>query len=221
MGLNKLLIKDIQQLIPSSVEIGLYLYDTKTKATLCINENKKFPLASLAKWIVGSIAFQKNEHIAPITIKEAISKHSREAYNSILGRMDIKEINVELQHMNLDILVNKDNTSIIKNCGTPASVFQFMKFLYKHEKENMFIFESLKEQEDPDGFQFSKQYEWLHMTGGLATVCNDVGYLYLEDRVLFCIGFVQAIDANTEWYQLEQVLKNIGERIVQTYKNEE
>ncbi|MEH6892240.1 hypothetical protein V7024_21745, partial [Bacillus sp. JJ864] len=78
MGLNKLLIKDIPQLIPSSVEIGLYLYDTKTKETLCINENKKFPLASLAKWIVSSIAFQKNEYIAPISIKESISKHSRE-----------------------------------------------------------------------------------------------------------------------------------------------
>ncbi|ENQ3106942.1 serine hydrolase [Bacillus cereus] len=221
MGLNKLLIKDIQQLIPSSVEVGLYLYDTKTRETLCINENKKFPLASLAKWIVGSIAFQKNEHIAPITIKEAIRKHSREAYDSILEKIDIREMNIELQHMKLDILVNKDNTSITKNCGTPASVFQFMKFLYKHETENMFIFESLKEQEDPDGFRFSNQHEWLHMTGGLETVCNDAGYLYLEDRVLFCIGFVQASDENTEWYQLEQVLQNIGELIVQTYKNEE
>ncbi|MEI4803943.1 serine hydrolase [Bacillus sp. NPDC077411] len=221
MGLKNLLIKDVQQLIPSSVEIGLYLYDTKTNETLCINENKKFPLASLAKWIVGSIAFQKSEHIAPMTIKEAIRKHSREAYDCILEKIDIREMNIELQHMKLDILVNKDNTNITKNCGTPASVFQFMKFLYKHEKENMFIFESLKEQEDPDGFQFSNQYEWLHMTGGLETVCNDVGYLYLEDRVLFCIGFVRAYDENTAWYQLEQVLKNIGELIVQTYKNEE
>ncbi|ENQ3080118.1 serine hydrolase [Bacillus cereus] len=221
MGLNKLLIKDILQLIPSSVEIGLYLYDTKTKETLCINENKKFPLASLAKWIVGSIAFQKHEYITPITIKEAISKHSREAYDSIVEKIDIEEINSELQHMKLDILVNKDNTSIIQNCGTPASVFQFMKFLYQYKKENMLIFESLKEQEDPDGFRFSNQYEWLHMTGGLETVCNDVGYLYLEDRVLFCIGFVQAKGENTEWYQLEQVLKNIGELIVQTYKNKE
>ncbi|SFI80831.1 MULTISPECIES: serine hydrolase [unclassified Bacillus (in: firmicutes)] len=221
MGLKNLLIKDVQQLIPSSVEIGLYLYDTKTNETLCINENQKFPLASLTKWIVGSIAFQKSEHIAPMTIKEAIRKHSREAYDCILEKIDIREMNIELQHMKLDILVNKDNTNITKNCGTPASVFQFMKFLYKHEKENMFIFESLKEQEDPDGFQFSNQYEWLHMTGGLETVCNDVGYLYLEDRVLFCIGFVRAYDENTAWYQLEQVLKNIGELIVQTYKNKE
>lgn len=221
MGLKNLLIKDVQQLIPSSVEIGLYLYDTKTNETLCINENQKFPLASLTKWIVGSIAFQKSEHIAPMTIKEAIRKHSREAYDCILEKIDIREMNIELQHMKLDILINKDNTNITKNCGTPASVFQFMKFLYKHEKENMFIFESLKEQEDPDGFQFSNQYEWLHMTGGLETVCNDVGYLYLEDRVLFCIGFVRAYNKNTAWYQLEQALKNIGELIVQTYKNEE
>lgn len=131
MGLNKLLIKDVLKLIPSSVEIGLYLYDAKTKETLCINENKKFPLASLAKWIVGSIAFQKHEHIVPITIKEAISKHSREAYDSILERIDIREMNIELQYMKLDIFVNKDNTSITQNCGTPASVFQFMKFLYQ------------------------------------------------------------------------------------------
>lgn len=221
MGLKNLLIKDVQQLIPSFVEIGLYLFDTKTNETLCINENQKFPLASLTKWIVGSIAFQKSEHIAPMTIKEAIRKHSREAYDCILEKIDIREMNIELQHMKLDILINKDNTNITKNCGTPASVFQFMKFLYKHEKENMFIFESLKEQEDPDGFQFSNQYEWLHMTGGLETVCNDVGYLYLEDRVLFCIGFVRAYNKNTAWYQLEQALKNIGELIVQTYKNEE
>ncbi|WP_020062381.1 serine hydrolase [Bacillus sp. 123MFChir2] len=218
MGLNKLLIKDFSQLIPSSVEIGLYLYDTKTKETLCINENKKFPLASLAKWIVGSIAFQKHEYIAPLTIKKAISKHSREAYDSILEKIDIREINTELRYRKLDILVNKDNTSITQNCGTPASIFQFMKFLYQYEKENTFIFESLKEQEDPDGFRFSNQYEWLHMTGGLETVCNDVGYLYLEDRVLFCIGFVRAKGENTEWHQLEQALKNIGELIVQTYK---
>ncbi|MCM3736746.1 class A beta-lactamase-related serine hydrolase [Bacillus cytotoxicus] len=221
MGLNRLLIKDIQQLIPSSVELGLYLYDTKTKETLCINENKKFPLASLAKWIVGSIAFQKNESIAPITIKEVISKHSRKAYDFILERIDIREINIELQHMKLDILVNRDNMSITENCGTPASVFQFMEFLYQYEKENLIVFESLKEQEDLDGFRFSNRYEWLHMTGGLKTVCNDAGYLYLEDRVLFCIGFVQATDESTEWYQLEQVLKNIGVLIGKTYKNEE
>ncbi|MGG2015027.1 serine hydrolase [Bacillus sp. S10(2024)] len=222
MRLNKLLIKDVQQFIPSTVEIGLYLYDTKTKETLCINENKNFPLASLAKWIVGSIAFQKSKHIAPITIKEVISKHSRKAYDSILERIDIRKINSELQHMELDILVNKDNMSITKNCGTPVSIFQFMKFLYQYEKDNMLVFESLKEQEDPDGFRFSNdEHEWLHMTGGLETVCNDAGYLYLEDRVLFCVGFVQAIDENTEWYQLEQVLKNIGELIVQTYKKGE
>ncbi|MEH6892467.1 serine hydrolase, partial [Bacillus sp. JJ864] len=137
---------------------------------------------------------------------------------SILEKFDIREINIELKYRKLNILVNKDNTSITQNCGTPASVFQFMKFLYQYEKENTFIFESLKEQEDPDGFRFSNQYEWLHMTGGLETVCNDVGYLYSKDRVLFCIGLVRAYGENTEWYQLEQVLKNIGELIVQTYK---
>ncbi|MEI4828428.1 serine hydrolase [Bacillus sp. FJAT-53711] len=159
----------------------------------------------------------KNEYIEHAMIKEAISKHSRKAYDYILEKVDINEINIELQHIGLDIIVNKDNTSINENCGTATSVFNFMKCLYETEKDNILIFESLKEQEDPDGFQFPTQYEWLHMTGGLDKFCNDVGYLYLEDRVLMCIGFVHAYEENIEWYQLEQVLKEIGELVVHTY----
>ncbi|MEI4828429.1 hypothetical protein WAX78_03000 [Bacillus sp. FJAT-53711] len=56
---RKIFVKNVQKLIPISMELGLYLYDTKTKESLCINENKKFPLASVAKWIVGSVAYKK------------------------------------------------------------------------------------------------------------------------------------------------------------------
>ncbi|MGG2091961.1 hypothetical protein AB1283_04425 [Bacillus sp. S13(2024)] len=54
---RKFFVKDVPKLIPISMELFLYLYDTKTKESLYINENKKFPLASIAKWIVGSIVF--------------------------------------------------------------------------------------------------------------------------------------------------------------------
>ncbi len=59
-------------------------------------------------------------------IKEAISKHSRKAYDYILEKININEINIELQYIGLDIIVNKDNTSINENCGTPTSVFNFI-----------------------------------------------------------------------------------------------
>lgn len=210
-------VKDIGQFVPPSAKLGFYLYDTKTKETLCINENETFPLASIAKWIAGSIAFCTGRYETPITIAEAICKHSKGAYVSILEQMSISEINRELQHRELEIVIHQDNMSVTNNYGTPASIFQFMNSLYEEAKKNTLIFRALKQQEDPDGFRFPSQYEWLHMTGGLQNVCNDAGYLYLEDRVLICIGFIQTNDEHVKWHMLERVLQHIGTLIVREY----
>ncbi|CAM4273298.1 hypothetical protein BAMA_20515 [Bacillus manliponensis] len=216
----KINVTDVQQLVPSSVKLGFYLYDTNTKESLCINENETFPLASVAKWIASSIAFQAGIVVEPVVIEEAIYKHSTEAYLSILEKMSSQEINKELQQRGLELVIHKDNTSITNNYGTPASIFQLMHSLYESMDKSNLIFQALKQQEDFDGFRFSGPYEWLHMTGGLAGVCNDVGYLYIEDRVLLCIGLLQTNDTHIEWQTLERILQHIGALIVKKYTEE-
>lgn len=54
------------------------------------------------------------------------------------------------------------------------------------------------------------------MTGGMEGICNEIGYLKLEDRTIICIGFLKSIK-EIEWNKLEEIMTEIGEIILDHY----
>ncbi|WP_064093498.1 serine hydrolase [Rossellomorea aquimaris] len=207
----------IRSTIPENIELGLFIFDTKTCDAIKINENEYFPLASIAKFITSVFSLNRN---APLeSVQKSISHHDSESYQKLNTIISDKEINDRLHELNLDVMVHKENQDKIHNIGTPEGVATFLKYLIDEELLNhentKNILEALRTQKDPDGFRF--QGQWLHMTGGLEGVCNDVGYLIIEDRPIIIAGFIKTTHVQVSWSHLEAGLRKIGEIINDRY----
>ena len=90
----------------------------------------------------------------------------------------------------------------------------------ENEQESIII--ALEEQEDQDGFRFNEMMvvdEWIHMTGGLERVCNDVGLLRIRENKLICVGSIFSNDESMKWKELEFTMRKIGKLIVEDYEN--
>ena len=86
----------------------------------------------------------------------------------------------------------------------------------ENEQESIII--ALEEQEDQDGFRFNEMMvveEWIHMTGGLERVCNDVGLLRIRENKLICVGSIFSNDESMKWKELEFTMRKIGKLIVE------
>lgn len=44
--------------------------------------------------------------------------------------------------------------------------------------------------------------------------CNDVGFLFQEDRVVIVVGLVKTEDPMVGWNELEETLKGIGQTYI-------
>lgn len=209
---------EIQLLLKENIDLGLYIYDTKSQEAFMFNEEELFPLASIAKFITA--IFSMSKKASSDAVFQSIAYHDAEAYIKLNSLFTENELNHRLSSIGLEIKVNLDNRSLIENIATPKSVFLLLHALYERklldEESTTFILQVLEEQSDVDGFRLNGR--WLHMTGGLDGVCNDVGFLVLEDRVLILVGFVKTKHSEIGWYELEALLKSIGEQIQANYK---
>ena len=214
---------EIKELVPSTSKLGLYLYDTMSGEHLVINENDWFPLASISKLVTAIMGLLKNTNIEREVIIDSISKHCGTSYKKIVETISDKEINQDLKKWDIDLHVHENNQNKVRNRGTAKGVFEILFGLLKgtiisdYPKE--LIIEGLMLQNDIDGFRFTKEYNWIHMTGGLDGVCNDVGYVDLRDRKIIVIGLLESKDPNVEWQELETALQEIGKYIMEDYKN--
>lgn len=214
---------EIKELVPSSSKLGFYLYDTLSDEYLVINENDWFPLASISKLLTAIMGLLKNTNIEREVIIDSISKHCGTSYKKILETISDIEINQELKKLDIDLYVHENNQDKVRNSGTAKGIFDILYGLVKgtiisdYSKE--LIIEGLKLQNDLDGFRFTKEYNWIHMTGGLDGVCNDVGYVELGDRKIIVIGLLETNDPNVEWHELESALQEIGKYIMEDYKS--
>jgi len=213
---------EIKELVPSTSKLGFYLYDTMSDEHLVINENDWFPLASISKLLTAIMGLLKNPNIEREVIIDSISKHCGNSYKKIMETISDDEINLNLKKLNIDIHVLENNQDKVTNRGTAKGVFEVLHglldgtLLSNHPKE--LIIEALKLQNDRDGFRFRKEYNWIHMTGGIDGVCNDVGYLEFGNRKVIIIGLLETQDPNVEWYQLECTLHEIGKYIMKACK---
>ena len=214
---------EIKKLVPSTSKLGFYLYETMSDEFLVINENDLFPLASISKLLTAIMGLLKNPNIERKVILDSISKHCGTSYKKIIETISDIEINQELKKLNIDLHVHENNQDKVRNRGTAKGVFDILFGLLKgtiisdYSKE--LIIEGLKLQNDLDGFRFTKEYNWIHMTGGLDGVCNDVGYVELGGRKIIVIALLETKDPNVEWHELESTLLEIGKYIMEDYKN--
>ncbi|RLQ94247.1 serine hydrolase [Falsibacillus albus] len=203
----------IIEIIPENMQLGLCIHDSKSGGNFSINECAQFPLASLAKWITAVFALKN--HASVNDVSKSIKYHVNEAYMNLNNVISDKEINQQLVEMGLDIHIDCDNKEKLKNRGTPKAIFDFLNAIltngFLSKDETKIIMEAMKAQEDRDGFRFKSP--WLHMTGGLEGVCNDVGYVMLDDRCITVVGMVKSTDPLIDWEQLEALLTEIGEII--------
>lgn len=211
--------EEIIRLVPEEMTLGFALYDLKTGKTILINENEEFPLASLAKFISAVIAVERGLKVQEEAIYKAIAEHSSHAYKEILLELSDEEMNTELKSRGLQIHIHADNKNKQENCGTPSAIMKFLKMTRNHDME--VVIKALKDQNDPDGFRFQRFSEgkWLHMTGGLDGVCNDIGFWKLPDRMMICVGLMKSCIDSVEWTSLEKKMKEIGEVITNAYGN--
>ena len=207
------LCNKIMSTIPESIELGLFIMDTKTNESIKINEKEYFPLASIAKLITSVFSLNRNASLD--CVQKSISLHDSECYQKLNTIISDEEINDRLLECNLNIKVQSDNQDKMNNIATPEGIGTFLTYLIdekllNHENTKI-ILDALRRQEDPDGFQF--QGQWLHMTGGLQGVCNDVGYLIKDERIMILAGFIKTTNPQVNWSQLESLMMNIGELI--------
>ncbi|OEH93754.1 serine hydrolase [Bacillus solimangrovi] len=213
-----ILLEHIKSMIPANIELGLYIYDTKTEEVTMLNESEPFPLASLAKFIASVFAMTKADSVADI--QRAISHHDSQSYEQLLNNISTEQQNKKLAEMDIELKVDHNNRSLTDNVGTAEAMFKFLYELYTrallNDEQTSIIFEALNKQVDPDGFRMCGQ--WLHMTGGLEGVCNDIGYWQLEDRTIILVGFIKSLDDGIQWQQLENLLMKIGDVVQSTYQ---
>ena len=214
---------EIKELVPSTSKLGFYLYDTMSDEHVVINENDWFPLASISKLLTAIMGLLKNPTIERKVILDSISKHCGTSYKKIIETISDIEINQELKKLDIDLHVHENNQDKVRNRGSAKGVFDILYGLLKGEiisdYSKELIMEGLKLQNDLDGFRFTKEYNWIHMTGGLDGVCNDVGYIEVGDREIIVIGLLETKDPNMEWNELESTLQEIGKYIMEDYKN--
>ncbi|WP_201713986.1 serine hydrolase [Rossellomorea arthrocnemi] len=205
----------IISLIPPNTKFGFYLHDTETMETVTINEEKWFPLASIAKWVTAILVSRNGHPVVKEDVYSAICEHNHKSYLNLLQEHPDLSINVLLEEMGIDCKVSSQNRDIVNNTGTPKGLFKMMDMLL-HEGLNREyrtnIIEGMKNQVDPDGFRFS--IPWFHMTGGLEGVCNDVGFIEKEGKQIIVIGLLYCQDPSVEWTDLEKVMNKIGVAIM-------
>ncbi|TMU87582.1 serine hydrolase [Bacillus sp. BHET2] len=207
--------------IPHNMKLGFYLYDTKSKKTIMINEDDWFPLASVTKWITSMVITILNRSVDRKDLFLAISEHSRTAYERLNKVFPDSHLNEILKGLDIECIISSYNRDVVNNNGTPKGLFRLMNILLSREALNPdgrgAIIEGMKQQADSDGFRFEGQ--WYHMTGGLDGVCNDVGFVEAADRKLIVIGLLHCEDDAVEWTDLEKVMNEIGELIRNTYSS--
>ncbi|BCB03606.1 serine hydrolase [Bacillus sp. KH172YL63] len=204
--------EEILAVIPGNMRLGFYLYDTHSKQSIGINEHEWFPLASITKWIT-SIFVAAHHTVEEDELFSAVSEHSGSAYGKLCEKLPENTLNERLKGLEIDCRVTSENDDTIHNCGTPAGLFKVMNLLFfgPDQEKMTAIIEGMKLQTDPDGFRFNGH--WNHMTGGLAGVCNDVGYVKTEEGEVMVIGLLHTNDETVEWESLEKVMNRIGELI--------
>lgn len=212
------LISEISELIPANMKLGFYYYDTKTKERMMINEHDWFPLASVTKFITSIFAWREEAYTDPEDIQRAISEHNQDSYEQLIEVISNEVLNSRLLNNNIDLKLHKNNKDKINNKGTPSSIFTILENLLNNENnQSTVIIHALKDQQDKDGFRLD-QLNWHHMTGGLEGVCNDIGFIKLEDRKVILIGLLECSDPEVKWFQLEGILRDIGNLISDNLK---
>ena len=109
-------------------------------------------------------------------------------------------------------------SKILKVLSSSTTLWELIQ--KENEQESIII--ALEEQEDQDGFRFNEMMvveEWIHMTGGLERVCNDVGLLRIRENKLICVGSIFSNDESMKWKELEFTMRKIGKLIVEDYEN--
>jgi beta-lactamase class A len=213
------LLKSIEEVIPEDIEIGLSILDSEGKY-YGISDNELFPLASLSKLLASIVALSMNKGVDTKLISKSISEHCNDSYQTILDLCGIDAINSHFEGLGLSIIIDRDNTSEYNNVGTPKSLSCLMSSVLEYKllnEDNVRVLSnSLQNQTDPDGFKFNRfcntDWAWAHMTGGLESICNDMGYFKSSGGYVICIGLVRAIH-KTQWVKLEETLNVIGEII--------
>lgn len=186
-----------------------------------INPDRFFPLASVAKLItaVGAAAHEPGGALND-WMMAAIRDHDREATAQLLeaaggaGRINTWLRDAGFAHMR----VHADNRDPEANAATPRTV---LSFLHRLAAGGLItgpaldaVMTALARQSDPDGLLsgLGPGTAWHHMTGGMAGVCNDVGFLRSRAGTITCCAFVEG-DPQGEWYELEQTLGRVGAAI--------
>lgn len=127
------LYSKINRIIPNDFFLGFCLKDTLTGEQVCINEEESFPLASIAKFISSVGALETNNNIPEDLIRKAISNHSNESFYKMLDIVDIDTINENLCKKDINIQIDRDNTSWENNYASPISMLKFLDYLYKEK----------------------------------------------------------------------------------------
>lgn len=210
-------IEKIKEAVPEGMELGFALLDTKTGEKIFFNAEEEFPLASVSKFVTAVAALSKSD-VEEKSVKDAISVHSKEAFEELLETTGQENLNSFLKELGLRITVDADNADRVKNSGTPASVLEFLRLLHEGKllssEKTETVKNALKNQEDPDGFGFHLHAKkWLHMTGGLEGVCVDAGYVPTDYGCLIVVGFVKADPQMHEWKTFKATLGRIGNLI--------
>jgi hypothetical protein len=209
---------NVEQRHDKNFETGFYIKHLNTGKVWKQNENTLFPLASVAKMIASVFVSKYNESIPQGLINQAIAEHSNTAYQSILSIQNENAINQFLHNHQYKLCISRDNRDIDSNCGSPFSLAAFIENAIFGDllpaSSKQLIYESLKNQMDDDGFRLNTAGTWAHMTGGLETLCADIGILeHNHEKIIFC-GFANARHNNIEWALLEQQLTQIGQYIL-------
>lgn len=198
-------------------EIGYIITHLNSEKTWMHNQDKLFPLASIAKLLAAIIACKLHENIPDELITQAISEHSTTSYEEILDIQGEVSINEYLHNHNYSITISRNNRDVHHNNGTPRSIANLLKsFLYGQfieEPKVSIIQQALKNQLDMDGFRFDNGL-WAHMTGGLNDLCADAGILDYMGELFILVGFAKSNNDNVQWHVLERALTEIGKQFL-------
>lgn len=185
-----------------------------------LNPDRPFAMASVAKLIIAVAALRTGRPVADELVLRAVSHHDGQATGALMEAAGGEaEVNAWLSSSGWGtIRVAADNRSRTGNIATPRALHYFVSRLVAGQLLDggglALVRRALIEQVDPDGLLsgLSPGSRWLHMTGGMDGVCNDVGILVADGREYICAVLAEA-DPDGDWSQLERTVGRVGSAI--------